>query len=436
MPAALSFEQMPAVGVPLRFLLSAPLFGLLAALLLLADPQALFASRWNGTALALTHLLVLGFLSLCMVGALLQVLPVVCGIPVAGSARRWSAVHAALCAGTLLLAAGFLAEDPILFRWSVPLLAVGFSLFLIPVLAGAWRRRGSGDVTQAIGLALLALVPTVVLGLVLAASFAGWVAGLPLLELTAVHLGWGAAGWIGLLVLAIACQVMPMFQATPNYPVWVARRIPVAVFLLLLALSVASAAGSKAVLPVQLACAFLLALFAMQSLRLLRQRKRPRPDVTTLYWWLAMGSLILALAAFAVGGQRPSWAVLIGTLFIVGFGMSAVTGMLFKIVPFLCWYHAQDQAGLLQGRRPPALKHYLEDAVAKRQWAVQAAATLMMLAACVANLSGQEAVALWLARTAGIMFALAMAWLLQLLWQAVALYRRTVAPAMSPAISS
>ena len=86
MQRALDFDKTPALGVPLPFFLNVPLFALLAGLLATwAGPQA-FASRWNGAALALTHLWTLGILGSAMLGALIQILAVACNVP-AGAAR-------------------------------------------------------------------------------------------------------------------------------------------------------------------------------------------------------------------------------------------------------------------------------------------------------------------------------------------------------------
>ena len=57
MQALLSFEQSPPISAPLRFFLTAPLFGMLAGALLLWGGPDLLASRWTPGALALTHLI-------------------------------------------------------------------------------------------------------------------------------------------------------------------------------------------------------------------------------------------------------------------------------------------------------------------------------------------------------------------------------------------
>ena len=69
--AGLPFEQAPPVSLPLRFFLTAPLFLLAAAGLIVLSPDAL-ASRWTPQALALTHALTLGFLAWFHLQAQLQ----------------------------------------------------------------------------------------------------------------------------------------------------------------------------------------------------------------------------------------------------------------------------------------------------------------------------------------------------------------------------
>src|SRR4051794_18597510 len=118
----MQFEKSPPLTVPFRFFLTAPLFAMAAALLLSWQGPAALASRWSPFALALTHLLTLGFLMMSMAGALLQILAVVTGIVVPRLRLTSIVVHAALTAGTALLAAGFWLAQALLFRLALPLL--------------------------------------------------------------------------------------------------------------------------------------------------------------------------------------------------------------------------------------------------------------------------------------------------------------------------
>ena len=76
MQALMAFENAPPFAAPLRFFLTAPLFAVLAGLLVAFEGPDIFASRWTPGALAATHLLTVGFMMQAMLGALIQILPV------------------------------------------------------------------------------------------------------------------------------------------------------------------------------------------------------------------------------------------------------------------------------------------------------------------------------------------------------------------------
>ena len=71
---------------------------------------------WTPEALALTHLITVGFMLQVMLGAMLQILPVVAGANMARPRRLATLVHLAITLGGLLLAAGFLGVHPLAFR--------------------------------------------------------------------------------------------------------------------------------------------------------------------------------------------------------------------------------------------------------------------------------------------------------------------------------
>ena len=112
MHPSLSFDQAPPISVPYRFFLVAPWFGVLAGLLLAWSGADAFASRWTPEALALTHLIALGFMLQAMSGALFQFIPVAVGGNVWRPRLVANAVQALLVLATLLLVAGLLFGRP------------------------------------------------------------------------------------------------------------------------------------------------------------------------------------------------------------------------------------------------------------------------------------------------------------------------------------
>jgi hypothetical protein len=390
MQRTLSLEQSPPLGAVLRYFFATPVFAMLAAALLLWQGAPALASRWSPATLALTHLLTVGTLGLAMAGALIQILPVVAGVALPRARLLAPGVHALLAGGTAALSSAFLLELPWLFQLALALLLPGFA-WLIGALAFAlWQLPPPGAIpmTATVRLALASLVVTVCLGALMALAFAWPARGapLPLALATDLHALWGVFGWGGLLLVGVSLQVVPMFQVTPLYAQPLPRVLGVTIFLLLVLWSVgASALRARLAWIDTLAAALLLAayaVFALATLRLLARRKRPQADAMTLFWRLAMASmlacaLLWALPARLAGDGRT---LALGVLMLVGFLYSTINGMLYKIVPFLVWRALQE--GAAEGQRAPAIKTLIADPVAQRQFWLHAAALALLLAAC------------------------------------------------------
>ena len=214
--AGLSFEQAPPFSLPLRFFLTAPLFLLAAAILLVLSPDAL-SSRWTPQALALTHALTLGYLAMVMLGALTQMLPVVAGSPLPAPRVVARLGHVTLVSGTLALMTGFLRAEPFAFDLAIAALGTGFLIFL-GAAAISLTRAMAGATVSGIRLAMAGLAMTVLLGLGLALLRAGWWIPPMADRMLSAHVAFGLLGWVLLLVIGVAYQVVPMFQITPPYP--------------------------------------------------------------------------------------------------------------------------------------------------------------------------------------------------------------------------
>ena len=364
--AGLSFEQAPPFSLPLRFFLTAPLFLIVAAVLVMLAPDAL-ASRWTPQALALTHALTLGFLAMVMTGALMQMLPVVAGSPLpAARLTAWFS-HVPLTLGTIALMSGFITAAPTAFGTGIVLLSTGFIAFLAAA-AISLARAVKGDTVNGIRLAAISLAITLILGLALAMLRANW--WMPPAVETAMdaHVAFGLLGWVLLLVIGVAYQVVPMFQITPPYPPKLSRWLAIGLFTLLTLHIVAPLVFRGAAYIVDTALASGILIFALATLRLHLQRRRKLPDVTLDYWRLGMASLIACVIAWLAAQSWPIWKaseaypLLLGVLFIGGFAVSVVSGMLYKIVPFLAWFHLQAQLQARVGSIPT-----MRDMIAERR---------------------------------------------------------------------
>ena len=419
MQALISFDKAPPLPAPARFFLTAPLFGVLAGMVILVWGAEVFSSRWAPPALAVTHLLTLGFMSQVMIGALIQVLPVVAGANLARPLAVARLTHAGLSLGAGLLVTGFLIGQPGFFLAAVAVLAITLLFFIAKTGQALSGIASSSPTIRGLKLAVLGLLGTGLLGTVLASGLSqGW--ALPYVLLTDLHAAWGLAAWCGLLLVAVAYVVVPMFQLTPGYPLRLSWWLPLG--LLFLPLLWAGAAGLAPGLVRFSEGGLALAggIFVVYTLHLQRQRRRARVDATYRYWQGGLACALLALVMLLFGAVLPDlvewggWSLLFGVLIGAGGFVSLMAGMLYKIVPFLAWMHLNEEG---QGRiQAPHMNQILPDKAMQGQMRFHFAA----LALLVAAVPFPE----YLARPAGLALALAQAWLWLNLVRVLRLYRR------------
>ncbi|MBV2234677.1 MAG: hypothetical protein KUL75_03935 [Sterolibacterium sp.] len=429
MRANLSFEQAPPISVPFRFFLLAPLFGIAAGVLLVLQGSEALASRWNPSTLALTHLFSVGFMLQAMCGALLQFVPVATG----GNVRRPRLVanvaHPLLGLAAMVLITAFLAaqSQSWLFPLAGLLFALGLSLFIGNVGMALLQTPATGMTVQTLRLSLFGLVMTLLFGLLLVGML-GWqgrfiaLTGWSLPRLVNTHAAWGLGGWALLLVMAVSYMVVPMFLLTPAYPARASRWLPLGLLAVLLVWSAVQFIDASLV-PGGLAEAIVLpglalaAGYALVTLWLQEKRRRRIVDPTFLFWRSAMLALLAILLSWLVLlavpdlAQHPRSMVWLGVLAFHGVFVSVISGMLYKIVPFMIWLHLQKLDDLKT--LPPNMKQMIPERRMRGQLAAHLLALALLLLAV-----------LWprFAPVAGGALALSFAWLEWNLLQALRIY--------------
>jgi len=413
MQPTLSFEQAPPISVPYRFFLTAPLFGAVAGLVLVLLGPDTLQSRWSPGALAMTHLIVVDFMLQAMCGSLLQFVAVVAGANIWRPRLVAHIVHPLITAGAIFLASAFLLQQQVLFLVAAGVFVAALGMFLTVMAIALLRTPARGMSIHVLRLAVLGLLLTVALGATLALTLgledhlqSEW----SLIALINVHVAWGLGGWALMLVIGVSYLVVPMFQLTPAYPVWWTRLLPAGLFLALclwsLQLFAPDAAAQAWQSGVGLAGVLLAGTYAVSTLMLQSRRRRRQADPTLIFWRGAM----LSLFAFAVswivfealpqlGGnlRAPLW---LGVLVIPGLFLSVITGMLYKIMPFLNWLHLQQQGGTVTTQ--PNMKQMIPEGAMRAQMRLHFTALALLLAAV-----------LWpvLAIPAGLAFTASCLWL-------------------------
>lgn len=373
MPPNLATAKTPPLSLPLRFFVvtGGAIALLQAGLLIWAGPLAGGVFR-SGYAVTLAHLFTLGLGSMVSIGALYQLLPVILEHPLSGVdwARRQFGLYVA---GVVLLIVGFVpgtgwlpARLAPLKSWLIPIGGTitlgGAWLFVGIALATMRAARHSGKVlslpAQFIHTALLFFGLTVTWGLLLALNLRFRLFPEAHLPLLIAHAGIGLIGWFGLLVTGVSYVLLPMFYLVDGVAETPARLLRSLLMAGTIALAVS---GLLALLPRGLAglaavgagalryggtilCALGLLAFLHDQVRIIKRRNRKTIDVTLRYTFASWAALLLAVltnAAALTGLWRGAdRAVLtVAWLGLGGWVLLMIIGQLYKILPFLVWFH-------------------------------------------------------------------------------------------------
>jgi hypothetical protein len=203
------------------------------------------------------------------------------------------------------------------------------------------------------------------------------------------HAHFGLIGWLGLTVMGVAYQLVPMFNV-------VQRRHPVAGGRILAFTAPAVLAGGLVLMTdpgpgVRLSVAVLLAAgpaaWGIEMLLLMRARSRRTLDVqgratfvslAFLAATICLGLLAAVGAPVSPGGEPTRLLLAYGIAGIAGWAGVMLIGNSYKILPFLVWYHRYRQ---LAGIRPvPVVSDIYSEGLARTTLVLHASATVVAMA--------------------------------------------------------
>jgi hypothetical protein len=311
---------------------------------LVAVAPGLADGAWYGPdQLAAVHLLGLGFLTVAIVAALLQLVPVLLRRRL-GAPRRSAAAGAALALGAWALAWGLWASHDALTAAGGSLLVLGGGVMVVDLARAVWGAARAGTLgAPGAGIAASTLWFALVLaaGAAMAANRVHPFLEVDRTRLMAAHAAVAIVGWIGGTIVAIALRLAPMFALAHGHRTrvgqgalvaWHASVVPLALGLLLGVAPLAAAGGA-----VLLGACLAAGWFAVDVAR--HRRRRPEAPLVHLLIGLAsaLAAVAVMLAAWAGGGDPYRAAIPAAILALVGMGAGTTSGHLFKVVPMLVW---------------------------------------------------------------------------------------------------
>jgi hypothetical protein len=335
--------------------------------------------------LALTHTVTLGWITMSILGASYQLIPIVLERPL------WSERLARWQLGVLLIGVSGMIAHFWIGTWpalagAAALVGLGAGMHVVNVALslrdfGRWTFTARLVVLGHVGLSL-----TIFFGFALALNHLWPFLPGEFFPTLHAHVHLALAWWIAPMLMGVSARVYPMFLLAPEPRGWPGRiqLWGLAVGAPFLVTGLLAAPGLIA--PGAAALAAAAAGHVVWVVSMARGRKRPRLDwglrlVLTAASFLPLGTVLgLALAFDLLSGPRVALAYAV--LVLGGWASLSVVGMMLKIVPFLVWYRVYGpQAGRAQVPTLAALGWPAAEAAA---WALLTAGILALaLAAAI-----------------------------------------------------
>lgn len=359
-----------SVTIPLPYLVTgigaAALFGVL---LPWVAPLAMLAPDFPHV-LALVHVATLGWLTMVVLGASLQLVPVMT-VSELRAARfvRWQ--YPVFVAGVTLLVIGF-------WWFVLPLLILGGSLIILAVchhvvvLSSTILRTTTRTLsTRFILMALGYLLLVVGLGLTMALNFQFDFLGTTGDRVLLTHLTLGLVGWLTNMLIGVSYTLIRMFALVHGHSDHRGRWIFALVQGAIVGMALGSLLGWQWL---QLAGGVVLSgtigLFAWDVATMFRMRRRRPIDMTMRHSIASVAYLVvltpLALVALWRGDHTAGHAAAIVLAVLVGWLGQSTVGYLYKIIPFLVW---QTRFSPLLGKQKvPLMRDMIKQRWAEVSW--------------------------------------------------------------------
>ncbi|WP_281950288.1 hypothetical protein [Nitrosophilus kaiyonis] len=357
----LSLDQAPPLEAPLRFFLTAPIFAIIAGVFIFFTQN--FSIFYSLQTVAIIHLFTIGFMSMVMIGALQQMLPVLVGVRFPKPILFSKIIHISLLIAIILFFTGFYFEKNQFLLFSIPFFIISLGIFSIITLYKLFTASFSNHTVNAMRASLIFLIITLLLGFHILFSIGTSHIKESFYSFLNAHAIAAFFGWVGLLIIGVSYQVIPMFYVTKEFNANLKRILNFSILFFII-FSIFSLFIKYKYAIIFLLIAF--ALFGFISFYHLINRKRKISDITIKYWYLSsisliIGTILLLLDIFYYSFNL-TW--ISGVFLGFGFAISLINGMLYKIIPFLAWFHLSSK-GFFD---IPTMKEMIDDRYEKIQF--------------------------------------------------------------------
>ncbi|GBD91625.1 cytochrome C and Quinol oxidase polypeptide I [bacterium BMS3Abin04] len=296
--------------------------------------------------LAITHLLTLGWISMTIFGAMFQLVPVVLETKLF-SEKLADIQFWIFLLGMIGFVTGFWNSDTGLhLNASAVLLNIAVLIFAVNMVGTfihvkKWNITGWYLIS-----ALIYLIITAIAGFLLAYNLWHPYISINHLQYLKLHAEVAVIGWVTMVVMGVSYKLIPMFTLSHGYSMKSSKWAFWLVNIGLVGINIFFHFENNIIeiLGSTLFIAAGIAFFLFQVYLIYKNRLRKKRDIGIKYsifsfYMLGIVTLFGLIFSFIDLSGIPNIYLVFGYLVLYGYLSMLIVGQMYKIVPFLAWYH-------------------------------------------------------------------------------------------------
>lgn len=386
-------QNAPSPGIVIPHFVFGGMIWLAVTILLTLFPESLTQHYFNPKLLSITHLIVLGWISMVIFGALYQLIPVVMEVKLY-SEKLAITSFVLLAFGAILLAISFWhfwLGAPMHIAATLILLAV--SVFAVNVFITSKNSAKNSIEKDFIQTSVIWLLFTVIAGIALTINLTHPFLSPPHLELLKLHAHAGIVGWFIQLIMGVGSKLLPMFMVSHQLN---KKKLKAAYYLINVGLI--TAVGSLymqwniGIVISTVTIVVGITTFLSYLLEAYRKRVKKKLDAgmkqSALSFIVVTIPVLLLLMLLIESGFMQQNAlplvVAYGSTLLIGFISSLIMGQTYKTLPFIVWLKVyRGKAG--KGKIPFPKDLYSEKGATAQLWVFAVGFAVLLVGIVIQN---------------------------------------------------
>lgn len=369
-PVSIASAYSPPFRIVSKYFIAAIFSFVLLNLFLLLNHSDITGHHFNPKILTITHIATLGWITMIIFGALFQLIPVVLEIKLFSEKLAEIQFWIYTIGVIGLLYCFWYFSTGLYMNISAILLNIAMFIFAFNIIMTFTRVKKWNITGLYLGAAIFYLIITAIAGLLLAINLGTPYIKIDHLQYLNLHAHTAFIGWVSMVVMGVTFKLIPMFTLSHGYNLkfghWAFWLINIGLLGINYIFHNERIHFLYYVLTPMISVGIIL--FLIQVYIIFKNRVRRKLDTglrfsSYAYLMLALTTLLGTFIAFIDYQNIINLTLIYGYMIIFGYLSMLIVGQMYKIVPFLVWYHKySSKVGI---EKVPMLKEMFNEKVAQ-----------------------------------------------------------------------